>query len=107
MKKEERICRHAQISEKALERKLVTKMKEKGCLAVKMNDVNNSGLPDRLVLLPTGKALFVEMKSQGARPTPLQNSRIRELRRMGFTVYVIDSEELLSEFMQYIELMLL
>ena len=50
-------------------------------------------MPDRLVLLPGGRVIFVEVKAPGMRPRPLQ-LRVHELlRRLGFVVHVLDGAE--------------
>ncbi len=48
-----------------------------------------SGLPDRLVLLPSGRTLFIEFKSSGGRPRKLQSWWHRHLRDLGFEVLII------------------
>ena len=48
------------------------------------------GVPDRIALLPDGKCGFVEVKTPGKKPRPLQASRHESLRRLGFRVYVLD-----------------
>lgn len=48
------------------------------------------GVPDRIVLLPGGCMAFVEVKAPGEKPRPLQTSRHKLLRRLGFKVYVLD-----------------
>ena len=50
-------------------------------------------MPDRLVLLPGGHIGFVEVKAPGEKPRPLQLSRHRRLRQLGFRVYVLDDEK--------------
>jgi len=52
-----------------------------------------AGMPDRLILLPDGHIGFAELKAPGKKPRPLQLSRHRLLREMGFAVYVIDDPE--------------
>ena len=52
-----------------------------------------AGMTDRLILLPDGHIDFAELKAPGKKPRPLQLSRHRLLREMGFAVYVIDDPE--------------
>lgn len=102
MKKEDRIYKHSETSEKALERKLVEEMKKMGFLAIKQNDVMHSGMPDRLIVASGGRTVWVEVKSTGCRPTPLQESRIKRLRELGHTVFVVDGRDTLDMALDYI-----
>ena len=77
--------------EKTVESKLSSAVKPKGGLAVKFTSPGFNGMPDRLVMFPGGRIAFVEVKAPGETPRPLQRSRHRLLRRMGFKVYVLDS----------------
>ena len=78
--------------EKTLEQKSRATVKAAGGLAVKFTSPGFDGVPDRLALLPDGKMAFVEVKAPGEKPRPLQLSRHRLLRRLGFKVYVLDDE---------------
>ena len=40
-----------------------------------------------------GIAAFCEVKAPGEKPRPLQLHRMEQLRKLGFRVYVVDSEE--------------
>ena len=78
--------------EKTLEQKFRAAVKAVGGVAVKLTSPGFDGVPDRLALLPDGKMAFVEVKAPGEKPRPLQLSRHRLLRRLGFKVYVLDDE---------------
>ena len=77
--------------EKSIESQLIKEVKLRGGLCEKWNS-GTSGLPDRIVILPDGKIGFVEVKASGGKPRPLQESRIRLLRRLGFLVFILDDE---------------
>ena len=79
--------------EKQIENKLATEAKKLGGIALKFVSPSFDGMPDRLVLIPDGHIAFVELKTPGKKPRPLQLSRHRLLRSLGFRVYVIDSVE--------------
>lgn len=79
--------------EKIIEQKLVTTVKKHGGICPKFVSPGFDGMPDRLVLLPDGRFAFVEVKVPGEKPRPLQLARHRLLSRLGFRVYVLDSEE--------------
>lgn len=79
--------------EKIIEQKLVTEVKKHGGICPKFVSPGFDGMPDRLMLLSHGRFAFVEVKAPGEKPRPLQMARHRLLRRLGFRVYVLDSEE--------------
>ena len=78
--------------EKQIEKKLIMEVKKRGGICPKWVSPGFDGVPDRIVLLPHGKFAFVEVKAPGEKPRPLQVSRHKLLRRLGFRVYVLDNE---------------
>jgi hypothetical protein len=83
--------------EKRLEAKLKREVKKLDGEALKISSMFYTGLPDRIVLMPGGKLYWVELKSTGKKPTPRQLLVHRLLRGLGFKVYVIDNDGLLTE----------
>lgn len=81
------------MNEKQIENKLTTAAKKNGGIALKLVCPSFAGMPDRLILLPDSHIGFAELKAPGKKPRPLQLSRHRLLREMGFAVYVIDDPE--------------
>lgn len=79
--------------EKIIEQKLITAVKKHSGICPKFTSPGFDGMPDRLLLLPHGRFAFVEVKAPGEKPRPLQLARHRLLSRLGFQVYVLDSEE--------------
>lgn len=79
--------------EKTIERKLVVAVKATGGIAPKFTSPGYDGMPDRIVLLPGGLMAFVEVKSSGEKPRPLQLARHKLLRGLGFKVYVLNGEQ--------------
>ena len=68
-------------------------VKEAGGIASKLICPELSGLPDRIVLLPGGGMVLVEVKVPGKVPRPLQEARHRMLRHLGFLIYVLDDKQ--------------
>lgn len=99
MDKVENIVRHAEVSEKAIERYLVERVKELGGICLKYSNANMVGYPDRVVLLPGGVTIWIELKSKGRRPEKIQQIRIAQLERLGHTVYVADSKQRVDEIL--------
>jgi hypothetical protein len=50
-------------------------------------------VPDRIVTLPGGRIIFVEVKAPGKKPTELQHRDHERRRALGCDVRVIDSME--------------
>lgn len=87
------------MNEKLIERNLRKGVKAKGGEALKLLSPYFTGLPDRIVLMPRGRIRFAEIKTTGKKLSPRQVIVIDWLRKMGFDVSVIDTEELLNEFL--------
>ena len=76
--------------EYVVENEFVKAVRKAGGVAYKLNSLTANGLPDRLVLFPLGKTLFVELKAPGKQMRPLQVKRRRQLQNLGFPVLCID-----------------
>jgi hypothetical protein len=62
--------------------------------AYKFVSPGNDGVPDRLLALPIGQAVFVELKAPGKKSTELQRKKQQELAGFGFVVFSdIDTRE--------------
>jgi hypothetical protein len=90
------------LREKQIEQKLREAVKAMGGICPKFVSPGFDGMPDRIVLLPTGRIAFIEVKRNGEKPRPLQGSRHRLLRRLGFKVYVIDDTRQIGEVLREI-----
>lgn len=88
------------ISEKKLEQKLASEIRETGGRALKFASPFEAGYPDRLLLLPGGRAVWVEVKAPGRKPTKRQQARIGELRALGFPCYTVDSPDALEALLR-------
>jgi hypothetical protein len=72
-------------------------------LYLKLNILGIRGFPDRLILFPHAKVLFVEFKRQGEKPRKLQEHVHKILGAMGFEVKVYDNvDQAVSEITSYI-----
>ena len=78
------------LREKQVEQALVKAVRKRGGIALKFVSPAFDGMPDRLVLMMGGHMAFVEVKAPGMKLRPLQASRHRLLRKLGFRVYVLD-----------------
>ena len=89
--------------EKEIEKRLVSEVKKKGGICPKFVSPGFDGMPDRIILLPKGRMAFAELKAPGKKPRPLQLSRHKLLRKLGFQVYVIDDIRNIIEVIDEIE----
>ncbi len=81
------------LREREIEEQLVKAVKAEGGICPKLICPGMNGMPDRLVLLPGCRIGFVEVKAPGKKPRPLQLRRHKQLRQLGFMVFVLDSPE--------------
>ena len=84
-------------SEKDLERLLDKSVRQAGGTTMKIFNPWVVGYPDRLVLMPGGLAMFVELKSTGEKPRKIQLVRHEQLRDLGFEVRVIDKRQQIEQ----------
>lgn len=88
--------------ERKLEEKLRRKVKELGGLCIKWVAPGTTGVPDRIVFMPEGRIYFVEMKAPGKKMEPRQKFVGKILARFGFEVLEINSEEKLTNFLNFL-----
>lgn len=85
-------------SEKTTEKYLRDEVRKIGGRAYKFVSPGNTGVPDRLVCLPGGKAVFVELKSEGKHSTPMQKRQQGVLELLGFAVYAdVDTKAMVDK----------
>ena len=86
--------------EKQIERKLIEEIKKRDGIALKQTGM--AGIPDRLVLLPSGRYAFVGLKAPGEKPRKLQELRMKQLKKLGFRTYVVDSIQKIGDILDEI-----
>lgn len=91
------------MTEKDIEEYLRLGVKKLGGVAFKFTSPGNSGVPDRLIVMPGNRIYFVELKRPGGRTSPLQNSQISRLKDLGCRVLVVDSKESAERFLNDIQ----
>lgn len=91
------------MQEKTIESKLKKAVLNRGGLCVKFVSPSFAGVPDRIILLPSGKVAFVETKAPGEEMRPLQKRRKRQLEALGFKVYCLDNTEKIGDLLDEIQ----
>ena len=86
--------------ERDIEKILKDEVKNLGGRAYKWVSPGNSGVPDRIVVFPGRPPVFVELKTETGKLTPLQEVQIKRLRELGQDVTVIRGIDGLGRFFQ-------
>lgn len=89
--------------ESTIESRLREEAKKRGGMAIKFVSPGLNGVPDRLVLMPSGRMAFVELKAPGKTPRASQLKRKRQLEGLGFPVYVVDGTEQIGGILDEIQ----
>lgn len=88
------------MKESTIEAYLREQVREAGGRAYKFVSPGNDGVPDRIVVFPGGRVIFVELKAPGKEPTPMQVMQHDRLRALGARVSVIDSKAKVEWFIR-------
>ena len=79
--------------EREVEAALVRRVKTIGGLCEKFTSPGRRSVPDRIITMPNGQIIFVEVKRPGEKPTAAQLKDHERRRALGCDVRVIDSME--------------
>lgn len=98
-----KIKRTKSISEKDIEDAFCDYAKTMGCKALKLVLLGLRGFPDRTILCPGGRVLFIEFKAPGKKLSPTQKPWKRLLESFGFQYHICDqmgqAEDVLKKFL--------
>jgi|TARA_R110000782_G_scaffold22241_1_gene59236 hypothetical protein len=84
--------------EKDIENALVRRVKTLGGMCEKFTSPGRRSVPDRIITMPGGRIVFVELKNTGKKPTALQLRDHDRRRALGCDVRVIDNMEDVNAF---------
>ena len=84
--------------ERQIEAYLVKQVKDLGGIAYKFVSPANRGVADRIVMLPGGGVVFVELKTADGKLTPLQEQFAKDMTRLGQNYIVLRSKEEVDAF---------
>jgi hypothetical protein len=88
--------------ERDIEKKMLNAVRKMGGEAFKWVSPGNDGVPDRIVMLPGGRLIFVELKADRGRLSPVQKIQIRRIQKLGQDVEVVQGMDGLEEFLERI-----
>lgn len=75
--------------EKDIEKLFRDEIKKAGGKAYKFTSPGNDGVPDRIVMLPDGRIVFVELKTDTGKLSRLQELQCRQIAELGQTVRIL------------------
>ncbi len=90
------------MEESRIENYLKKQVEKMGGKAYKWNPTGVIGVPDRMVLLPGGKVIFIELKAPGKKLRKIQEYRAKQLRDLGFQVECLDTVEKIDKLFKII-----
>ena len=93
-------------SESQIEKHLFYEIRKLKGLAYKFTSSGHAGVPDRVILLPNGTTIFVELKREDGRLSSLQIETIRFFQENNIEVYVLYSKEEVDDFIKYVKMRL-
>lgn len=89
------------IRENDIERYFKREAEKRGAIVWKFVSPNQSGVPDRIVLMPGGWVAFAEIKAPGKKPRALQKAVFAKMARLDIPVWVIDTKEKADKFIEH------
>lgn len=88
------------MKESEIEKILVNEVRKLGGRAYKWVSPGNDGVPDRIVIFPNRRPVFVELKADKGKLSALQKVQIKRLEDLGQCVTVVKGIDGLSQFFQ-------
>lgn len=89
------------MTEKELEQKLVRAVKVKGGIAYKFTSPAHRSVPDRIVVMPKGRVIFIEVKAPGkGRLTKLQARERDKLVSLGAEYHLLNDPEQVERILE-------
>lgn len=88
------------MKESTIEARLVREVRKLGGLCYMFTSPGNPGVPDRIVILPDGRTIYVELKTEIGRLAKIQQWQLDEMRKRGADVRVLKGLDQVMEFLE-------
>lgn len=88
------------MKESSIEAKLVRMVRAKGGLCYKFVSPGNPGVPDRIVITPAGRTIYVELKTEVGRLAAVQKWQQEEMRKRGVEVCTLKGLDQVRAFIE-------
>lgn len=89
--------------ESVIEARLRDGVKAMGGICWKFVSPGTTGVPDRIIILPGGRIIFVELKADTGRTSDIQQYRINELRNIGADVRILKGLSQVKAFLEEVQ----
>jgi Holliday junction resolvase len=80
------------MTESKIQSKRIKQLEEDGWYVIKLTVTNKNGIPDLIAIKPN-EVLFIECKTEKGKLSKLQEYRIKELIKYGFTTEIYRGEQ--------------
>lgn len=88
------------MKESQIESYLVRKVKDQGGLCYKFISPGNPGVPDRIVITPEGRTIYVELKTEIGRLARVQKWQRAEMEKRGADIRVLYGLDDVKDFLR-------
>ena len=88
------------MKESRIEKQLEKTVREKGGLCFKFVSPGSPGVPDRIVITPDGRIIFVELKTETGSLQKIQQWQIERMKKCGADVRVIKGLQEAKDFVR-------
>ena len=86
--------------ESRIESRLVRMVRDRGGLCYKFVSPGNPGVPDRIVITPAGRTVYVELKTEVGRLAAIQKWQQDEMRKRGADVRTLKGLDQVKAFVE-------
>lgn len=88
------------MKESRIESRLVRMVRDRGGLCYKFVSPGNPGVPDRIIITPAGRTVYVELKTEVGRLAAIQRWQHEEMRKRGADVRTLKGLDQVKAFVE-------
>ena len=88
------------MKESSIESRLVRMVRDRGGLCYKFVSPGNPGVPDRIIITPAGRTVYVELKTDVGRLAAIQKWQHEEMRKRGADVRTLEGLDQVKAFVE-------
>ncbi len=88
------------MTEAAIEARLTNEVRKRGGLCYKFTSPGNPGVPDRIIITPEGRTIYIELKTEIGRLAKIQKWQIEQMQARGCDVRVLKGLDQVKAFLE-------